>query len=99
LPVEGAVTSASLARAGVVLVQTRRHDQRRQRAIQAGGTSELLMAPFQDAAIRLLEKSSVVLSESVVQKSGESVIGPQERRWISEKACARGVGSKTRRKH
>jgi hypothetical protein len=57
------------------------------------------MAPFQDAAIRLLEKSSVVLSESVVQKSGESVIGPQERRWISEKACARGVGSKTRRRH
>jgi hypothetical protein len=44
-------------------------------AIKTAEVSELLMSPFQGSAVRVLEKSSVILSESDLQKSGEKVIG------------------------
>jgi hypothetical protein len=44
-------------------------------AIKTAEVSELLMSPFQGSAVRVLEKSSVVLEEADLQKSGERVIG------------------------
>jgi len=44
-------------------------------AIKTADASELLMSPFQGSAIRVLEESSLVLSESDLQKSGETVLG------------------------
>ena len=44
-------------------------------AIKTADASELLMSPFQGSAIRVLEESSVGLSESDLQKSGETVLG------------------------
>jgi hypothetical protein len=44
-------------------------------AIKTAEVSELLMSPFQGSAVRVLEKSSVILEEADLQKSGERVIG------------------------
>src|SRR5438067_12645176 len=44
-------------------------------AIKTAEVSELLMSPFQGSAVRVLEKSSVILQEADLQKSGEKVIG------------------------
>jgi hypothetical protein len=44
-------------------------------AIKTAEVSELLMSPFQGSAVRVLEKSSVILQEVDLQKSGERVIG------------------------
>jgi hypothetical protein len=44
-------------------------------AIKTEEVSELLMSPFQGSAVRVLEKSSVILREADLQKSGEKVIG------------------------
>jgi hypothetical protein len=44
-------------------------------AIKTAEVSELLMSPFQGSAVRVLEKSSVVLEEADLEKSGEKVIG------------------------
>jgi hypothetical protein len=43
--------------------------------IKTAEISELLMSPFQGSAVRVLEKSSVILQEADLQKSGEKVIG------------------------
>jgi hypothetical protein len=44
-------------------------------AIKTAEVSELLMSPFQGSAVRVLEKSSVILEQADLQKSGERVIG------------------------
>ena len=44
-------------------------------AINTAEISELLMSPFQGSAVRVLEKSSVILEEADLQKTGEKVIG------------------------
>src|SRR5438552_2514819 len=44
-------------------------------AVNTAEVSELLMSPFQGSAVRVLEKSSVILQEADLQKSGEKVIG------------------------
>jgi hypothetical protein len=44
-------------------------------AIKTAEVSELLMSPFQGSAVRVLEKSSVILEQADLQKSGEKVIG------------------------
>ena len=44
-------------------------------AIKTAEVSELLMSPFQGSAVRVLEKSSVILQQLDLEKSGERVIG------------------------
>ena len=44
-------------------------------AIKTAEVSELLMSPFQGSAVRVLEKSSVMLQQLDLEKSGERVIG------------------------
>jgi len=44
-------------------------------AVNTAEVSELLMSPFQGSAVRVLEKSSVILEQADLQKSGERVIG------------------------
>jgi hypothetical protein len=44
-------------------------------AIKTAEVSELLMSPFQGSAVRVLEKSSVILEQADLEKSGEKVIG------------------------
>jgi hypothetical protein len=44
-------------------------------AIKTAEVSELLMSPFQGSAVRVLEKSSVILEQADLQKSGERIIG------------------------
>jgi hypothetical protein len=44
-------------------------------SIKTAEVSELLMSPFQGSAVRVLEKSSVILEQADLEKSGEKVIG------------------------
>lgn len=72
--VRGSVTSAPSTNAGFAPV-VKGNAITVGSAIKTAAASELLMSPFQGSAIRVLEESSLVLSESDLQKSGETVLG------------------------